>query len=487
MSLFSEILSEYMDRSGYTVKALAETAGYNSTHLIKIKKGDRPAKERDKLNRLIAAMRLTPLEEERLLELWKMEQVGKDNYHRHMAVKALIESLNRHIDVTPPVTDARSPEGLLYSGKENVRYMLHRILGSGTAEGGDRICIMAQPEESMFSELLLALCSMEKPVSISHIISLFPGSAEKRHQIENLAYIQNLLPCIMSNPDYEINYYYDDISSMDNHYLVMPNVFLTSDSAVLVSKQWDNAVISRETEVISFYRSMFEKQLRVTRPFKNLIPSLFHEVEYLVPLANAGICENPDEFFYAVAQQPCITPYFTIDEAEYVSDEYENKQALLEIFLNQYQPYLKQSKLVQFFCISGIRSFLKDGVVWELGKSIDPLPIHTRIKLLKAMCESAMAGDHRFCLIREEELRLMPNAAMALYQSNYFTIHTRSEEDHICSVNEGEIANALREFFKYLPGSELVYSEKESLSMVLEAIKAAEHEAMASKLKLIVS
>ena len=471
MSLFSETLSKYIDRSGVTLKLLAQTSGYDPTLLTKIRKGDRPARIKVKLDRLISALSLTPSEEAQLVKLWTIDQIGMDTYNSHIAVKELIESFNRHIEITPPSAVSAAPEKSTYKGKENVRYMLHRMLGGGIEDSGERIYIMAQPDDSMFSELLLAVCSAAVP--ITHIISMFPGSAGKQHQIENLAYIRNLMPCIMSNPDYEINYYYDSLDISENHYLLMPNLFITGDSAVLVSKNWDNAVISREPEIVSFYRSRFDRQLRVTQPFNQPIPTLFHEVQHLVPMADAGIQKNPDECFYAIARQPCITPYFEPEDAEYVSDEYENKQALIDMFLNQYQPFLKKSNLVQFFCLSGVYDFLRDGVIWELGDCIIPLPIQLRIKLLKGLCEAETAGKHRFCLIREDELKLMPDAAMALYQSNYFTVHIRNEEDHICSVNEGETASDLRSFFNYLPDSGLVYSEEESLRMLLEVLDEA--------------
>ena len=481
MSLFSEALSGYMTRSGDTVAALAESAGYTHSHLFRIRQGERPAREREKLERLIDALRLSPSERIQLIELWTADRIGEDAYNRHMAVKAMIESLNRHIDIMPPVPVSAAPVKGVYSGKENVRYMLHWILGSSCTVGRREICIMAQPDDPMFSELLLAVCSTVPSVPVTHIISLYPSGAEKRHQTDNLGCIQNLLPCLLSNGEYRINYHYNDIDALENHYLIMPNVFLMEDGVVLVSKNWDNAQISRETEVISLYRRMFKEQLRVTQPFNQPIPTLFHEVQYLMPMADAGIRRNPEECFYAIAQQPCITPYFKPDVAAYISDMYGNKEALIDLFLNQYQPFLLKSKLVQFFCLSGVYDFLRVGVIWEMGdKSMSPLPKAHRIKMLKGLHEAGIAGKHRFYLIREDAFRLMPDAAMAIYQSGDFTVHIRNEEDHICSVDESGIANALRDFFEYLPDSRLVYSREESLRMLMKVIQAAEEGALDS-------
>lgn len=474
MSKFSVKLSEYIERSDTTIISLSQQSGFEATHITRFKKGNRKPLNQTKLEKLFTALQLSPSEYKELYELWQIEQIGEDVYQQHMAVKELILSLNQRTEIKQEMSENIKDDQELccvYSGKQNVLFALKQTLEITSRCPENHIRMVCQPDEDMFTELIFLICNMKEPVSIRHIISMYGSDAAKNRQLKNLTYLKNLLPCALSNPLYEVWFYYDRSVLSDNHYLLMPNVFITAEAVMLISSDWNNCIIHKDEKVLHYYKMLFDRQYKVSRSLGYSVPSLFDELQFLIKNLVDEKVDTTNTFF-SIDYQPCLLPYIEPADCKYLFPGYENMDMLINMFFTQYQPiFIKNVNAVHFFRLDGLKSFLRTGQIWEVGKdNMNPFTPEDRIKLIHRMCKNVRQGHSSLYILKEDELPMPKDAVLSLYQNNFLAIHTRTSQDHIYGMNESGVTKTIREFFLYLRQSDMVYTVKESLQMVEDEI-----------------
>lgn len=478
MSQFSALLSTYIERSGMTIVSLSKQSGFEATHITKFKNGSRRPVNQEKLERLIGALRLAPADQKQLYTLWQIEQMGEGVYRRHMAVRELLNSFHRRVEVKQDVMmwhNGTMEVPRAYTGRQNVEYVLRQVLTDAAENQKEPLRLIAQPGEPL-DELLFLLCNRTKPVPIVHILSLFGSAVDDDQQIQNLLYLKSLLPCAIANAQYQMLFYYDQTLCSENHYALTPNLFLTQKEVVLVTRDWRHCVVHTDAESLKFYGARFEQQLRVSRQMGESMGSLQEELMYL--LKNVQQVQNDAAALttYNLADQPCLMPFVDERDAQYLKSA-SGGSDLASAFFQHYQPLLRRERPVQFFQLSGLADFLTCGIIWEVGENnIRAMPPAARLRIAKNLLTRTQSGEYQFYLIREEEMPIPKDTVVTMYPNDFLTLHTRNDKDRIYALSENGVTKVIRDFFEFLPQSWFVFSREESLQQVKRLL--AEYEAV---------
>ena len=95
MSVFSDLLSEYITIKEVEVYPLSQFCGLDRSSMYKIINGKRKPSDEDVVRKMAQFMHLTPQEKSDFMDAFYIAQMGAEVYYRRKAVRELIETFSR--------------------------------------------------------------------------------------------------------------------------------------------------------------------------------------------------------------------------------------------------------------------------------------------------------------------------------------------------------------------------------------------------------
>ena len=95
MSVFSDLLSEYITMKVVGVYPLSQFCGLDRSSMYKIINGKRTPSDEDVVRKMAQFMHLTPQEKSDFMDAFYIAQMGAEVYYRRKSVRELIETFSR--------------------------------------------------------------------------------------------------------------------------------------------------------------------------------------------------------------------------------------------------------------------------------------------------------------------------------------------------------------------------------------------------------
>lgn len=95
MSVFSDLLSEYITMKDVGVYPLSQFCGLDRSFMYKIINGKRNPSGEDVVRKMAQFMQLTPREKTDFMDAFYITQMGEEVYYRRKSVGELIETFSR--------------------------------------------------------------------------------------------------------------------------------------------------------------------------------------------------------------------------------------------------------------------------------------------------------------------------------------------------------------------------------------------------------
>lgn len=95
MSVFSDLLSEYITMKDVEVYPLSQFCGLDRSFMYKIINGKRNPSGEDVVRKMAQFMQLTPREKTDFMDAFYITQMGEEVYYRRKSVGELIETFSR--------------------------------------------------------------------------------------------------------------------------------------------------------------------------------------------------------------------------------------------------------------------------------------------------------------------------------------------------------------------------------------------------------
>ena len=183
MSIFSEMLSEYIREKEIKVFSLVKYCGTDRSTMYKIINGKRNPPTPELFQKIAEFLHLTPVEYQHFEEAWKITLTGHDVYYRRKSVENFISYFPSPASVSIPdqpdfhisEETCRSPQAAsTITSRQQLNTHLHHMLLTESGKKSGKIALLLQPDY----DFLFGLLSSLKP-SGSLKISICSASLEK--------------------------------------------------------------------------------------------------------------------------------------------------------------------------------------------------------------------------------------------------------------------------------------------------------------------
>lgn len=474
MSLFSEKLTHYIQKSRLTLLYLSSVSDLDVSYISKIKKGERLPRNKELLVPLVNALRLSPSEKEDLWNAYKVSFIGEDRFMQYQAVKNFLSSISKADGKSVICSFAHKiPSSSVYYGKTEVDHIVKAVIESECSKENGCVRIVAQPDYQFLMEVLSSVSLCYPQMKMSQIICLQTGSEAGKlaYNVKSLQSMYSLLSC---SDSYCVKYYYDDIPAHINRMNVMPFFILTTDCTVSLSADYTLADVSSNPKRHKLYNSIFEQMFSCTEDL------ILHEYKVnLAPDSPKEIPASKKSSFAELSASPFLLPYYSEKALkEMVRTDAPNFTYIVDSVLSYAKKmrYMIQnsSSYVSFFTEKGIADFLDEGYLFGFSKELFyPMKIEDTISALKILCSKQELIHHTPLLLRPGCLNL--SSSFRIFsdsRSNTVLFHTEKS----FSLAEQSLAVSIKDFLKYIVHSDEVYSAADTVKFIQKQILSLERQ-----------
>lgn len=481
MSKFSDKCKEILQENGTNVYQLAISASLERTTLQRMVTGKR-LPQLNFLKNFCQALRLSKLEEEELLELYRIESMGEDVYRSEQSILRLLKHLKKleeQDSYDSKVTSIQYQNMELLSNVSSNIYdtelLMRYVLKKEFSHDADGFIYTNLPgtHESFLYNLELFYRQFHKRLLVHHLMhfQISPSLSS-----ENLDMMHSVISLFISNQlDYQVFYYYSRLNKNDTLYMCFPNYIITSQHVLLISSDFKTGIILSEKDIIDQYIHTFRKNCALALP-------LFQRISKLQGAMSVYKAENTPsaseiQYFH---YQPCYVDLF-------------GEQGLLER-INQFLPEFYEigkqfvqsiidkstSRNLCFFSEQGIKEFCHNGKYYgQIGVFFPPLTIEERIEALKVLQNTSTFHNNR--IIKESSSIVFPKHLFFELTGTSSLQIIRIENLEIMdfiTIEESSICEAFYHFFHSLPSSAYLYSVEEANSLISQCIDELQQQLM---------
>ena len=469
MSYFSDILSKHIKESGITIKYLSQISGFESSHITKFRNGSRKPNSEEKFKILVNALQLSPADQERLMNAYYIEHIGEEKYSQYMAVVELLESCDKlpKIQVLSHYNHDLSNISVV-EGDNNVVNVMSMVMEKECNRANGEFSVMAQPSNNNLMNLLFKSVVNHPGVKVRHIVQLMALQKDSASTIHNVNCAREMLFLMRQSSRYSPYYYYEKNIVYRDNLMLLPNIIITSENVLCISGNYEYAVLHNDSNIIDFYRNLFETQLEKCSSFGTLYSTLIDTMSngQSVYAKAENKCATVLEF------QPCLTPFM---KPEYIQKFLKNPGVLNEVlvkFFSEYLITLKSFYMIDCFSLEGIKEFLQCGVLMYLRTTMNPFPPEERKKIVLEMLETVERNEREIHIVKPSFMEITKSLSILCVNNHDVSMELCYPNDELNSLtfSEQNINNAVGEFMNFLPDSPFVYSNEESVQIVKELI-----------------
>ena len=210
---FAEDLNRYIEKSGMTIQKLSAVTGLGRTAIQHTIAGKLvPAK--NFIDRLCAALPMTPEQRDELTERYAREKAGEAAYYNRSHIKHIIESLPQY-RISDRITGIQAGEDVLencglksVSGLVNVNNLLRAALLKESALPSPKLITAIPFEYTVFFEMLLQIFSASgSGLRLEHYFRMYTcAEGEKNINMDTLQGALKIAMCAAI--DYSPYYHY---------------------------------------------------------------------------------------------------------------------------------------------------------------------------------------------------------------------------------------------------------------------------------------
>ena len=273
MSKFSDQLSQFVKLSGKSKNQIIDESKINRSSFFQFLNGKRmPTKEH--LTAILAALQMTPGEEEQLRKMYQIAEIGENIYESRKGCAECLEGLalltgeNRrpiHEFVGEAVYSvSRAP----ISGENRVYQELCHLAQAEMLKPEPQIDLFLPRQPNDFLKYLKSFYQNKsnKKIRMRQIIQFSLNKEEKTKDILNF-FNSLLFLMAVSGDSYEAYYYYSDSVLEDTIGALYPYCVMTSSGVMLVTARMDRALFSATDSILVACHAQFQEAITRAKPF----------------------------------------------------------------------------------------------------------------------------------------------------------------------------------------------------------------------------
>lgn len=472
MSVFSELLRDYVKRSGNTILNFSKLCGIERSLVQKYLSGSRIPANPKSIYHMAEVLQLSPKERNELVKRYYEASVGVEVYEQRTLIHNLIRYFRNYVQKGhPPLirmqdySDEQADEIVfLKDGLKNWERILW-MLESEIKQEEVEILLIAQPEQEMLMSLISYVLG-HKNVKVHHIVCL-ENRIDQLKGSPNLKILFQLLPNLFRTDRYRVSMYYDNLNSHRNDMSIFPNIMLTNHSVVCFDNYLQSGILYHKQEVRDYYQGVVD-HIKKECHLEYHVASVGQDIpgEYVdVPL-----------HLTTIHHDLCMMALVTREEVEqFKNPEFPNIDEIVDMFWNlqcYWRTYQNQGYVNNIITRSGIDHFVQEGKTDEIPDEFYiPIPVETRIVILKRLVEMIENGSYMLCIAREGVFNIDDALTIELYDGSVVKLVYQNERERkILKISELSIVRAIEDYIRYIPESRWMMTQEETLQYVKQSI-----------------
>ena len=462
MSIFSQLLQEHFQEKKVKIYQIAQLSSIERTLLQKILNGSRKPSSEEQVVRLAQALMLTASETRELKNAYQILHMGEENWSRRSAVWKLIQSFHVNdapfeMGFSPDVSFASQEDNTVVYGSINVKRALYSILLQESCNPQGEISMISQPDFSFLISSLSIINFTHLP--ITHFISFGSRSEDST---SNLNLLERIIPTLLTCKGYTPFGYYENTASLFGPNAFLPNMVLTTRCFILISSDYDHAVISTNRDFMKLL-SNFIKQKRASA-----FP-IFEKQTSFEAYLDSILSEPPYSQRYMMLDKPYLLPFLTPQ----LCDRYLHGSELGEERMDALKKHilrLQQTESIHsIFSLDGLSQFYSTGRFTEMPKlyysTLHQQDIRSLLTEALAMQDQ---GRYQMHMTKQPHLTFPPNLSIRAFSSLQvsFIINHPKVGFLSLSLQDPSFSFAIFDFMQYMMEENLSYSPEESAALV---------------------
>lgn len=443
MSAFSECCRQLLLESGSNVYQIAKQSGLDRTSIQRMITGKRMPSIQF-VEKFCSHLRITPIERTELLELYKIEKIGKELYQNRLYIKTMIESMRPEQSYNAILTleSARKMEDIslnqdIFTDSQNetanlLEYILFKELRS---RDFTRIRTNLPVTYKTFFNLLQRIRNtLDRSFRLQHLFILNKAPSLLSKANYNLEVLHEVLPFVSEFPDmYFPRYIYSKSTPGDDYYYIYPYYLITTNYVFCISSDLKKAALYPSGSVVAHYQTEFDRLYATSSPLTYYQRTSKDHLEYVIEtIANSGSPSHiSSRNFYLPAS---------------------SRQRLMAD-----QPFK------HFFSMEGLKRYCSGNASEIIKKRILVMNYLTKCKneeILGYVFKDTFDFPENLTLLLYDTLKLILLFSPA---SKDFSITITIEESSVCK--------SFLDFFDSMEESDLVFSNEETLKLLADSIE----------------
>lgn len=385
---------------------------------------------------------MSSAEEKLFNELYRIYDMGEENYEEIICVQKYIESLSElktpvipheiiNLDDVHSISDEDTLSKVIFT-------VIRKIWGKG------KLKILCQPEYKSLSDMLLYFFSGIN--SDTEQIVCFNNSSKSINNLYNIQCIKVLNNLVIRNTEYSVRYYYDDVFSHINCFSLFPFMVIAGEYAVLISADYKSGLLIHEEDIIFGLNNEFNKQYAHSQELFEIIED---EAKYM---EICTLCEKESQKqFYTLQYHPCVIFAGNMDIAKsHIKDGFPGKQEILNMY-SQRLVNLNDSNFCHIYNEEGMADFMNTGRTSDLSENMfTPMSFVERKMIEEKIKHSDQ--NHQSCKLSSDVIKIPKMLTIVCYDNNNILVGYKNSEhsEQRFLLKERSIYKSILAFFKYL-------------------------------------
>lgn len=412
---------------------------------------------------------ITPQQKSELTELYLKEKIGEKAYIEQQQLKNIVEKLPQYYINTDSGSIQYDTAGLEegpVTGLLNVNHAVMQLIGGELQRENPYIASTIPFENKMLFDLVMQLIrTAEKNAVFEHYLRMYKSDANEVDN--NIDLLENMLRMAMNTGMvYRPFCYYVHRDAVDDILPIYPYCLITSDKAVLVTGDFQSAVISDRRDVME---TAGEHIRRLRECSKQMIEHVDNRRMFDI------FAESTKMFSKSIEFQPCITKFFTWDIVNARLADIPEREYILEtlkdsFFTHEQLMETASQASMTFFTKKGLEHFADTGVTVNMpGQLLKPLSERERFYILTSLKYDI--GKH-FKMLDEDKIKI-PEFIQVISLTNQSCIISclMEEKKFCCILSERSLCSAIDGFIDRLYETDFTVTDEKAVEVIDMCIK----------------
>lgn len=475
MSELSNCLKKEIELSNFTIYSLAKEIGYDRATLNKQLNGYRKF-PKDIFLKILNLINITEPTKKHLITLFHKEIYG-EYFNIFEAIKEsfivynqTINLINNSVLSVTKQPISKNTTSSYIRGKlaiiDSIKTIVLQDLENSTPYIYFNLDILTIDLLVFFESIYI---NRSQNLDMKSVINF---TIDNRGKVDNFSRFINILPLLLN--DYCPYYCYTDGNIDSEISLLYPYYLITNGTVLLISLDFSEAIILKDTEVVSRYKASFLSILGKCKKIN-------HEIYpfYSIPnLFNNCIDENSNRNKLSCLNEGfCSLPFMTKKHLLYMfGDKINNIEQIIDQLIDCYK---KTSDFIAFVPIESIQDFIETGTDGHTSNDYSkPLPMKYRIEILQEIYSYIKKGGNYFFVRKNEffasslTFNLMPNSKIVFFN----TLTNTDKKTMNVIKTPASLSPELEFFFDALSKSCYVIPREDSLNAIQDGIDYAKNK-----------